>query len=611
MLRTMVKQLSATWKMLVLTDVLFKIIAFVAFTPLISLLFRAFLWMAGHTILADADIVGILLHPIGWLMVVVVGGGAVGILALEQAALMTILLSSAHGKTLTIFGSFHFVGMRATGIFRITASIVVRLFAMASPFLLVGGGVYWLLLTDHDINYYLDQKPPRFWLAVALIGSIVIALTTVLVRAIVGLSVAIQIHLFENVAPRDCLKRSQQRLFGARATITKWIVTWAVLVMLVSSFGSAVVLTIGRWVIPATINTFWALNVTLGFLVLLWSAVNFGSSLLAVISLAALQANVYERFGRSQDFALPPSTANSSSWPLSWTPFRVVTGLVIAVMTACLIGATAMHSIPLEDHVEITAHRGASGKAPENTMASVLQAIEDGTDWVEIDVQETKDGVVIVAHDSDLKKVSGANAKIWNLTAEELRAIDIGSYLGSQFKNERVPTLAEVLAACRGRVRVNIELKYYGHDQDLEKKVVALVEQHDMARHVVIMSLKADGIRKIKQLRPSWTVGLLTAVAIGDVTRADADFLAVKTKLATRSFVRSAHQKQKRVHTWTANDALTLSTMMSRGVDNVITDHPELARQVLADRARMSPVERVLLELAFMFGAAPHDVSEP
>jgi glycerophosphoryl diester phosphodiesterase len=238
-------------------------------------------------------------------------------------------------------------------------------------------------------------------------------------------------------------------------------------------------------------------------------------------------------------------------------------------------------------------------------MASILQAIDDKADWVEIDVQESQDGVVVVAHDSDLKKVAGVGVKIWEATAEELQAIDIGSYFGPEFKDQRVPTLADVLEACRGRVGVNIELKYYGHNQNLEQKVVDLVEQHQMAGQIVIMSLEAAGVQKVKQLRPQWTVGLLTAVVAGDLTRTDVDFLAVNTNLATASFVRSAHAKQKKVHVWTVNDVITMSMMISRGADNLITDHPGLARQVLRERAAMSPAERLLTELAFLFGVAP------
>jgi glycerophosphoryl diester phosphodiesterase len=112
-------------------------------------------------------------------------------------------------------------------------------------------------------------------------------------------------------------------------------------------------------------------------------------------------------------------------------------------------------------------------------------------------------------------------------------------------------------------------------------------------------------VRKAKALRPDWRVGLLTAVAAGDLTRSDADFLAVSTKLATPDFIRRAHARDKPVFVWTVNDPVTMSMMVSRGADNLITDHPALARQVLQDRAFLGPGERLLLELAILFGVRP------
>jgi glycerophosphoryl diester phosphodiesterase len=192
--------------------------------------------------------------------------------------------------------------------------------------------------------------------------------------------------------------------------------------------------------------------------------------------------------------------------------------------------------------------------------------------------------------------------KIWEATAEELRQVDIGSHFAAEYSDQRVPTLDEVLTACKGRIGVNIELKYYGHNQALEEKVIEQVEAHSMANEVVVMSLKSEMIDKVKRLRPEWTVGLLTAVAAGDLTRAPADFLAVKQSLATDSFVRSAHGRGKTVAAWTLNDVQSVSMMASRGVDNMITDDPVMARKVKQQRAEMNPLERLSIELAFRFG---------
>jgi len=277
----------------------------------------------------------------------------------------------------------------------------------------------------------------------------------------------------------------------------------------------------------------------------------------------------------------------------------------IFVLIASLVGATAMHSMNLKDRVEITAHRGGAGVAPENTLAAIRQAIEDGADWIEIDVQESKDGVVVVAHDSDLAKVAGNPVKIWEATADELRSIDIGSYFGPQFHGERVPTLQEVLQVCKGKVGVNIELKYYGHTQDLEKRVIELVDRFEMEPEIVVMSLESKGIEKMKSLRPEWTAGLLTAVVAGDLTHARSDFLAVKSSIATRHFIQAAHNRGKSVSAWTVNEGYAMSALISRGVDNLITDYPAVARRVLAERQEMSPLERLMVEMAFYLGVKP------
>ena len=100
----------------------------------------------------------------------------------------------------------------------------------------------------------------------------------------------------------------------------------------------------------------------------------------------------------------------------------------------------------------------------------------------------------------------------------------MGSWFAPEFHGERVPTLAEVLAYCQGKIQVNIELKYYGHDQNLEQRVVELVEAQGMQSDIVVMSLRQQGIDKLKSLRPAWKAGLLTAVASGKLTRVTCGF---------------------------------------------------------------------------------------
>jgi glycerophosphoryl diester phosphodiesterase len=221
---------------------------------------------------------------------------------------------------------------------------------------------------------------------------------------------------------------------------------------------------------------------------------------------------------------------------------------------------------------------------------------------VEVDVQETADGEVVVLHDSDLKKVAGVDLKIWDATWEDLQEIDVGSFFSPEFSDQRVPKLAQVLELCRGRAGVVIELKYYGHQDRLEERVAEIVDGLGMASTIKVMSLNSDGLDRMKAVRPDWTTGILTSVVVGDLTRMEVDFLAVNSGMATRRFVRATHNSGKKIFAWTVNDVLGMSAMMDLGVDSIITDDPQLARDVLEYRADLNPVERLMIGLAVYFG---------
>ena len=158
------------------------------------------------------------------------------------------------------------------------------------------------------------------------------------------------------------------------------------------------------------------------------------------------------------------------------------------------------------------------------------------------------------------------------------------------------------LVEVKGRSKLIVELKYYGHDQQLEQRVVDLIEAAGMRDDTMIMSLEYAGIQKVRALRPDWKIGLLSARAVGDLTLLDADFLAVSLALARPALVQAAHAAGKELFVWTVNDALSMSQTMSLGVDGVITDEPLLGREVLVARAELSSVERLLLHMAPLLG---------
>jgi glycerophosphoryl diester phosphodiesterase len=285
---------------------------------------------------------------------------------------------------------------------------------------------------------------------------------------------------------------------------------------------------------------------------------------------------------------------------------RVTLWAVLALASVCIAAGLilsdhVLNRVSSPQMVEIIAHRGAAAVRPENTMSAVLKAIEDGADWVEIDVQETADGEVIVAHDSDFMKSAGVNLKVWDATVADLAGIDIGSSFDPSYSAERTPTLRTVLLAARGKSKVMIELKYYGHNSDLEGRVARIVEETGMTEEIAVMSLKIPMVEKMRGLRPNWRTGILAARAIGDLSELETDYIAANTGQISLDLVKRTNAEGKQLYAWTVDDPVTMSRMISMGVDGLITNQPALARHVMERRNALSSAERLLLWLADSF----------
>lgn len=592
------------WKRLFVTDVLYKILAVVLLTPLVSLLFGIIFALSGNTVLADQDILYFFLAPAGWLCLIVVGAMLLAIKALEMAALLAILAARPPAFVRPV-GALRYASVNALPVLQVTARIIGIVLLTVLPFLLIAGVVYYGLLSDHDINYYLQERPPVFQIALGIGGLIVVVLVVVLLRYCTNWFFALPIVLFEDVPVNRALRESKSRSVGQRRKLLLAIVVWLTTISLLSGLVTGLIIGTGSFLIPQLAGNLTALALGTGVILLLWWLVNLIINLLGTTTFAAMLFRLYQQSSGSADvdparlrFA---SIGQDSPW-IRLTRARLAGVAVLGLVVAIVAGLVFANSVQLDDKTEIVAHRGASAVAPENTMAAVRQAIADGADWVEIDVQETADDQVVVFHDSDFMKLAGNPLKIWDATLPDLARIDIGSWFDPKFGDQRVPTLAQVLEECRGRAGVMIELKYYGHDRQLEKRVVDIVEACRMTDEIVIMSLKREAVEKMKALRPNWQVGLLMSVAAGDLRNINADFLAVNASFVDRSFVRANHSIGKQVSVWTVNDPVNMSRMIGKGVDGLITDKPALARTVLQQRADMSAPERLLVELAGVFG---------
>lgn len=227
----------------------------------------------------------------------------------------------------------------------------------------------------------------------------------------------------------------------------------------------------------------------------------------------------------------------------------------------------------------VVAHRGASGHAPENTLASFKKAVELGARFIETDLQLSRDARFVAIHDATLDRTTNGHGSVYNFTLSELRQLDAGSWFSSEFAGQRLPTMEEILRFAREHdVVFYLELKpcpAWGAEHAL---VGALRDAGEAAR-IVVMSFDGSTIAAVRRLEPNVMTGLLMDVAVpGAVEHAvavGARQLALHGSLVTPELLTQAKRRDIQVVVWTINHPAHMQALIEAGVDGIITDYPD------------------------------------
>lgn len=589
------------WPQLLVTDLASRALGVVILTPVVSLLLKAFVSTTATGVVTDAGIVTFLLHPIGLVTLVIVGTVALGLLFAETGALMVIGFGALENRRVTWLEAYKYVFVgHLRRLWTLGGAVLIRLLLLSVPFLAGIAAVYRLLLGKFDINFYLSDKPPEFRVALAIAGVLVSALAVLVAWKIATWLFALPVVLFEGRGGKEALRVSADATTSVRPQIMSWLCGWVLGVFLLSTLATFLVGIVTSIVLPHEGTHIVWFVIRLGVVLILSGVANLAVTVFTTTMFPLIVAGLYRsKAGPGRLDPEPAAPGSLGEHPSFGIPGKAI--LWTGVATLIVLGTgfyLTLRELDWSIEAEIIAHRGGAAMAPENTMAAFEHAIEVGADWVELDVQENADGTVIVEHDSDFMRVAGVDLKVWDATDEDLKVIDVGSYFAPEFADQRAPTLREALERVKGHLGVFIELKYYGHDVELESRVVDIVESTEMVEDIVIMSLEYDKVRKTAALRPDWTYGLLNTVSIGDLTRLEVDFLALNASAATYSMIRRARRRGIKIYVWTVDDPVQMSVMMSRGVDGIITDKPGLARDVLELREDLTPFGRIIVWIA-------------
>lgn len=237
------------------------------------------------------------------------------------------------------------------------------------------------------------------------------------------------------------------------------------------------------------------------------------------------------------------------------------------------------------------AHRGASGEAPENTLAAFLLAVEQGCDAIELDVHLSRDGELVVCHDDTIDRTTTGTGAIRDLTVAELKRADAGVKFDKKYASERLPLLEEVFAAMPPHMMINVETKDEVFDGKVNRKLAELMKRTNRVESVVVSSFFHKSLVELVRLLPEARIGLLYAsdfashVRVADAVGVPVYSLHPNYRLLQDSDIREAAQRGIQVYPWTVNREADMRKLIQAGVSGIINDYPARMKALLANKA--------------------------
>ena len=293
LVRESLRDFRRTWPQLVVTDLLAKALSLAIISPAISLLVALFLRRTQTGVVTDQAIVSYLLSPFGMAALIVIGAVTAGVLFAESGQLMVIAFGAVEDRFVTWFDSLIYTFRRAIALVQLGGAALVRLLLRAAPFLAAGGGIYWLLASTHDINYYLARKPPEFMAAAAGAGILVAVLAVIVAWMIAGWILAVPLVLFENAGGRKALAASESAVATIRRKITVWLVAWVGGTILVSAALTRLIGLVGRTIVTGLEANLTLLLIALGGVIILGVLVNLAVTMVTTILFPLLVVRLY------------------------------------------------------------------------------------------------------------------------------------------------------------------------------------------------------------------------------------------------------------------------------------------------------------------------------
>lgn len=582
------RRLTAHWKPLILFEILWKLVTLLVIAPACAGLIQLAIQLAKLKYLTTSNLLQFLRSPWTILLLAVLLLLAALYTLFEIAAVCTCFRQSRFQKVRTTLGRMVRSGLQS----------VLHFFRGGGPFLVLHllvliplmqfsatSGIFTAMGIPDFLAYYMTKK--EFLLPIYVAAIILCCLLSV--RWVFSSVLFTQNQCSYRSARATSVQLVRGRFWQTFFSVLVWNCCYFAALLVFLCMITVVVL----MVIRATGSNDLIMSQAMRILKLLIQIVLWSFSFFATpICMAHLTALLEKRCVQMPEVVLLEPVPLSRSAK----PFRRST----AVLTACCFTVAALglnlsyvysvftgkanFRLALFQNPTVMAHRGLSADAPENTLYAFSDAISVGADFIELDVQQTRDGVLVVMHDSNLKRTTGVNKDIWDVDYADIQNLDAGSWFDPAYANARIPTLEETLQFVDKRAKLNIEIKPTKHGSDtLEQDVAELITQYQYTDACYVTSFSYGSLKKVKEVNPEIRTGYLMSVAYGQFYSLKyADAFSLNKVFVTSQVVNAAHQQGKQIFAWTVNSMSEVRSLCNLHVDSIITDDPVMVQNVIS-----------------------------
>lgn len=582
------RRLTAHWKPLILFEILWKLVTLLVIAPACAGLIQLAIHLAKLKYLTTSNLLQFLRSPWTILLLAVLLLLAALYTLFEIAAVCTCFRQSRFQKVRTTLGRMVRSGLQS----------VLHFFRGGGPFLVLHllvliplmqfsatSGIFTAMGIPDFLAYYMTKK--EFLLPIYVVAIILCCLLSV--RWVFSSVLFTQNQCSYRSARATSVQLVRGRFWQTFFSVLVWNCCYFAALLVFLCLITVVVL----MVIRATGSNDLIMSQAMRILKLLIQIVLWSFSFFATpICMAHLTALLEKRCVQMPEVVLPEPIPLSRSAK----PFRRSTAVLMACcFTVAALGLNlsyvysvftgkANFRLALFQNPTVMAHRGLSADAPENTLYAFSDAISVGADFIELDVQQTRDGVLVVMHDSNLKRTTGVNKDIWDVDYADIQNLDAGSWFDPAYANARIPTLEETLQFVDKRAKLNIEIKPTKHGSDtLEQDVAELITRYQYTDACYVTSFSYGSLKKVKEANPEIRTGYLMSVAYGQFYSLKyADAFSLNKVFVTSQVVNAAHQQGKQIFAWTVNGMSEVRSLCNLHVDSIITDDPVMVQNVIS-----------------------------